>query len=160
MKENSLSHIHLTKEDLVGKYEWKGKLNLFNIIMIGLARELPENNEMYELHRLLVALLSGKLTVGEKLDIIENEYDINIENDLRKDVSNMCNLGYGLVEEGIARGIAEGRAEGRAEEAAGIILKMYNKGFTIEEIAETIDKDVEEVKAIIEGKEAVLAQSI
>lgn len=29
MKENSLSHIHLTKEDLVGQYEWKGKLNLF-----------------------------------------------------------------------------------------------------------------------------------
>ena len=52
----------------------------------------------------------------------------------------MCNLSQGLVE--------EGRAEGRAE----IIIKMYNKGFTVEEIAETIDKDVEEVKEIIEAK--------
>ena len=68
----------------------------------------------------------------------------------------MCNLSQGLVEEGIAKGIVEGRAEGivegRAEERAGIIIKMYNKGFAVEEIAETIDKDVEEVKEIIEAK--------
>ena len=56
----------------------------------------------------------------------------------------MCNLSQGLVEEGRAEGIAEGEA--------GIIIKMYNKGFTVEEIAETIDKDVEEVKEIIEAK--------
>ena len=43
MKENSLSHIHLTREDLVGRYDWKGKMDLFNIIMIGLTRKLPEN---------------------------------------------------------------------------------------------------------------------
>ena len=184
MKENSLSHIHLTREDLVGRYDWKGKMDLFNIIMIGLTKELPENNEIYELHRLLGALLSGKLTVDEKLNIIGNEYEINIENNLRRDVSDMCNLSQGLVEEGrakgraegIAEGIAEGRAEGRAEgiaegraegiaegiaeeraegiaeERAGSIIKMYNKGFTVEEIAETIDKDVEEVKEIIEAK--------
>ena len=144
MKENSLSHIHLTREDLVGRYDWKGKMDLFNIVMIGLTRELPENNEIYELHRLLGALLSGKLTVDEKLNIIENEYEINIENNLRRDVSDMCNLSQGLVEEGIAEGIAKERAE--------IIIKMYNKGFTVEEIAETIDKDVEEVKEIIEAK--------
>jgi len=96
----------------------------------------------------LGALLSGKLTVDEKLNIIENEYEINIENNLRRDVSDMCNLSQGLVEEGIAEGIAKGIVEGRAE----IIIKMYNKGFTVEEIAETIDKDVEEVKEIIEAK--------
>ena len=114
------------------------------------------DKHIYELHRLLGALLSGKLTVDEKLNIIKNEYEINVENNLRRDVSDMCNLSQGLVEEGreegIAEGIAKGRAEGRAEERAGIIIKMYNKGFTAEEIAETIDKDVEEVKEIIEAK--------
>ena len=71
-------------------------------------------------------------------------------------MSDMCNLSQGLVEEGREEGreegIAEGIAKGRAEERAGIIIKMYNKGFTVEEIAETIDKDVEEVKEIIESK--------
>ena len=71
-------------------------------------------------------------------------------------MSDMCNLSQGLVEEGIAEGIVKGRAEGieegRAEGEAEIIIKMYNKGFTVEEIAETLDKDVEEVKEIIEAK--------
>ena len=75
---------------------------------------------------------------------------------LYEDVSDMCNLSQGLVEEGreegIVEGIAKGRAEGIAKERAEIIIKMYNKGFTVEEIAETIDKDVEEVKEIIEAK--------
>ena len=58
MDENTMSHIHLTKEDVIGSYEWKGNLDLINIVMIGLARELPEHDETYELHRLLGALLS------------------------------------------------------------------------------------------------------
>jgi len=33
---------------------------------------------------------------------------------------------------------------------------MYNKGFTVEEIAETTDKKIEEVTAIIEGIEPVI----
>ena len=40
--------------------------------MIGLAKEIPENNENYELHRLLGALLSEELTANEKLAIMGN----------------------------------------------------------------------------------------
>lgn len=69
MEENSMSHVHLTKEDLIGSYEWKGNLDLLNIIMLGLAKNLPEHDETYELHRLLGALLSKELTIDEKLNI-------------------------------------------------------------------------------------------
>lgn len=79
MEENSMSYIHLIKEDLIGHYEWKGNLNLFHIIMIGVANELPEHSEMYELHRLLGVLLSQELTNNEKLDIVEKEYKIPME---------------------------------------------------------------------------------
>ena len=115
MEENTMSHIHLTKEDLIGSYEWKGNLDLLNIIMIGLAKELPEHDETYELHRLLGALLSRELTVDEKLDIIGNEYDIPLEENFRKDMSTMCNLSQGVKEEGIAIGRREGLEEGRRE---------------------------------------------
>ena len=141
MDENSMSHVHLTKEDLIGSYEWKGNLDLLNIIMLGLAKELPEHDETYELHRLLGALLSQELSIDEKLNIIGNEYDIPIEENFRKDVNVMCNLSQGIEEKGIAIG------------EAGLILKMYKNGFTAEQIASATDKDIEEVKAIIEGKE-------
>ena len=145
MEENTMSHIHLTKEDLIGTYEWKGNLDLLNIVMIGLAKELPEHDETYELHRLLGALLSRELTVDEKLDIIGNEYDIPIEENFRKDMSTMCNLSQGVKEEGIAIGRREGHAE--------LITKMYKNGLSIEQIAFATDKTIEEVKTIIEGKD-------
>ena len=127
MDENILSHIHLTKKDLVGKYKWKGKLDLFNIVMIGLGKELPENNEMYELHRLLGALLSQELTADEKLKVIGTEYDIPVEEKIREDVSVMCNLSKGIEEKGIAigeeRGIRLGEERGiRLGEERGIRL--------------------------------------
>ena len=125
MEENTMSHIHLTKEDLIGSYEWKGNLDLLNIIMI--------------------ALLSRELTVDEKLDIIGKEYDIPLEENFRKDMSTMCNLSQGVKEEGIAIGRAEGEA--------GLITKMYKNGLSIELIASATDKTIEEVKTIIEGKE-------
>ena len=34
MDENSMSHVHLTKEDIIGSYEWKGNLDLLNIVML------------------------------------------------------------------------------------------------------------------------------
>ena len=145
MEESSMSHVHLTKEDLIGSYEWKGNLDLLNIIMLGLAKNLPEHDETYELHRLLGALLSKELTIDEKLNIIGNEYDIPIEENFRKDVSVMCNLSQGIEEKGIAIG------------EAGLIMKMYKNGFTAEQIASATDKDIEEVKAIIAGKEPALA---
>ena len=148
-----MSHIHLTKEDMIGSYEWKGNLDLLNIIMIGLAKELPEHDETYELHRLLGALLSRELTVDEKLDIIGKEYDIPLEENFRKDMSTMCNLSQGVKEEGIAIGRREGLEEGRREGHAELITKMYKNGLSIEQIASATDKTVEEVRAIIEGKE-------
>ncbi len=57
----------------------------------------------------------------------------------------MCNLSQGIKEDGIAIGEAR------------VIVKMYKNGFTAEQIAAAIDKDIKDVEAIIEGKEPVLA---
>ena len=143
MDENSMNHIHLTNDNVLGNCEWKGKLDLLNIVMIGLAKELPPHDDTYELHRLLGALLSKELTVDEKLNIIDVEYDIPIEDNIRKDVSVMCNLSQGIKEDGIAIGEAK------------IIIKMHNSGFTIQQIADVTEKDMKEIKEIIEGKKAV-----
>ena len=133
MKENSMKHIHLVDEDLVGSYNWKGKLDLFNIIMIGLAKEIPENNENYELHRLLGALLSEKLTANEKLAIMGNEYGINVEEKFREDVSDMCNLSQSIEEKGIEKGML-----------VSIKKLMINLKFTLEQALDTLEISDEE----------------
>ncbi len=91
-----------------------------------------------------------------KEDIIGNEYDIPIESDLREDVNAMCNLGQGIEERGIAIGKVRGCAEGQAITETRIIMNMHNKGFTVDQIAVATDKAIEEVKAILAGKELAL----
>ena len=137
----------------------------------GLTNAVREEN--YELHRFLGTIFSQKLAVEEKLHIMKTEYDISEEEDFRKDVNEMCNLGEGIMEEGIAigmeKGIAIGETRGRESglvqgreegiaigETKGIsigesrtIRSMHKNGFTAEQIAAAIDKALDEVKAIL-----------
>lgn len=159
MEENSLAHIHLMKDDILGNEEWKGKLDLFNIVMIGLAKDLAGQEEAYELHRLLGALLSGTLTVNEKLKIIGEEYDIPLEAEMREDVKVMCNLSLGIEEEalkrGMEKGMEKGMEQGREEGVALTIRMMQKKGFSVEQIADILEKRPEEIAAVLQGKELI-----
>ena len=84
MDDNSLSHIHLTKDEMLKPCNWKGNLDLLNIVLIGITNEIPEHDEKYEMHRLIGALLSSELKEQEKLDIIEHEYNIPISQEFRE----------------------------------------------------------------------------
>ena len=64
-------------------------------------------------------MLSKKLSQSEKLNIIEKEYDIPLEEDLRKDVSVMCNLSQGIVDD------------------------------TLEQIADVTEKSISEIEKIV-----------
>ena len=103
MKENSMNCYHLINDRLLGNYEWSGKLDMLNIVIIGLSKDLPQFEKKYELHRLLGALLSDSISQNEKLNIIEKEYNISIENDIREEVYSMCNLGEGIEERAIIK---------------------------------------------------------
>ena len=150
--EHSMSHIHLTRDDIIGSHNWKGDIDLLNIVLLGLAEDLPEKAEEYELHRLLGALLSSKLKVDEKLDIIGNEFQIPLESDIRKDVSEMCNLSQGIEDRAFERGTANGISIGKKEGLAEVVLKLIKKGVSIEQVSDMLDMDIKDVQDIIENK--------
>lgn len=145
MDYNSLSHIHLTKDEMLKSCNWKGNLDLLNIVLIGITNEIPEHDEKYEMHRLIGALLSSELKEQEKLDIIEHEYNIPISQEFREDVRIMCNLSTGIEEKATEK-ISE-----------KFILNMYKKGYTLDQIADVAETGVDEVKAIIKKKEPAMA---
>ena len=141
MDDNSLSHIHLTKDEMLKPCIWKGNLDLLNIVLIGITNEIPEHDEKYEMHRLIGALLSSELKEQEKLDIIEHEYNIPISQEFREDVSIMCNLSQGIEDKAIAK----------------IVMNMYKIGYTPNQIADAVGVSVDEVEAIIKKKEPAMA---
>ena len=141
MDDNSLSHIHLTKDEMLKPCTWKGNLDLLNIVLIGITNEIPEHDEKYEMHRLIGALLSSELKEQEKLDILEHEYNIPISQEFREDVSIMCNLSQGIEDKAIAK----------------IVMNMYKIGYTPNQIADAVGVSVDEVEAIIKKKEPAMA---
>ena len=141
MDENSMDYVHLTDDKLLGSYPWKGGLDLLNIVLIGIANELPEHDDKYELHRLLSTLLSMELSIDEKLGIMEKEYSIAVDDRIREDVNAMCNLSQGI----------------RDNTLAEVIMTMHEKGYTSVQIAEIVKKTIEEVEAVIKKREPVLA---
>ena len=139
MPEDSTDYYYLTNKKVLGNCKWEGKQDMLNIILIGLAKELPHQDEKHELHRLLGTLLSKSLTQNEKLNIIEKEYDIPSE-DLRKDVSVMCNLSQGIVD----------------DTKIEIIMNMYENKFSLEQISLATKKSIAEIEKIIkENKHAL-----
>ena len=145
MEYNSLSHIHLAKDEMLRPYDWKGNIDLLNIVLVGITNNIPEHDENYEMHRLIGALLSTELKEQEKLDIIEHEYNIPISNELREDVRIMCNLSTGIEE----------KATEKTSEK--FILNMYKKGYTLDQIADVAETSVEVVDAIIKKNKPAMA---
>jgi hypothetical protein len=137
MKEDSLNHYHVTNDVILGNEQWKGKQDVFNIVMIGLAKKPQEKSQEHELHRLLRTLLSKNMPLKERFKIFEEEYDIPMQDDLRKDVSDVSNLGQGIVEETIE------------ETKSEVIMNMHEKNYSVEQIAEIVKFDIETVERII-----------
>ena len=131
MDVNSMSFIHLMKEDHLEAHNWGGNLDLLNIILIGITNDLPAHEEKYELHRLLAALFSTQLVEQEKLEIIGEEYKIPLTEKERRDVKLMCNLSEGI------------------EEKAEFILNMHREGFSFEQIARVARMEAEEIETLI-----------
>ena len=150
--ENSLCHIHLTKDDIIGRCEWRGNLDILNIIMIGLTRDVPEKSENYELHRFVSTVFSETLTTIDKYDILEREYGVKLNDKEKDEVNTMCNLGEGIYERAMASGMARGMLQGldRGRSETRQIFKLSLSGKTVPEIASQLSMDEATVRQILE----------
>ena len=170
-KYNSFTHYHLIKEDKLKPYDWKGNIDLINVVLVGISSDkINDDDNNSSMHHLLKTLLSGTLNTADKLAIIEKDYnDIKVDDTFRKDVNDMCNLGEGLVERTIEEttekvskeAIKEKRKAVREatrkaikkaykENTETFILNMYKKGYAYNQISDIVEYDVDEVKTIIE----------
>ena len=63
-----------------------------------------------------------------------------MKNSIIKDVRETCNLGQGIEDRAFERGLTEA------------VLRMHKKGYSIEQIGDTLDMDIKDVQDIIENK--------
>ena len=61
---------------------------------------------------MLHTLLSNKVEEPKKRQVLEEEYDIQMSEKMEKEVSAMCNLSQGILEQGIQQGFQQGEEKG------------------------------------------------
>ena len=74
-----------------------------------------------------------------------------VKSNICKEVDTMCNLSQGIVD----RVTAEVTAKVTAKNLIDFIMKMHQKGYTLEQISEVAEKSVSEIEEIID-KNSVL----
>ena len=70
---------------------------------------------------------------------LASKYNIPISQEFREDVSIMCNLSQGIVD----------------DTKAEIILNMFKKGYTLEQIADVTEKSISEIEKIVKKEPAM-----
>ena len=89
--------------------------------------------------RLLDMLFRSEKGIEERKRILEEEFDIAMNEDMEMEVRHMCNLSKGVEERGIRKGIIQGREEGREEEKLNSIRNVMDTlGLTMEQAMQAL----------------------
>jgi hypothetical protein len=70
-------------------------------------------------------------------NIVENEYNIPMNDEWGEEVREMCNLSQGIEEKGIRKGLKQGIEQGitqQKQNTISFIKEMQKKGWSAEEI--------------------------
>lgn len=87
MDMNSMSYIHLMKEDIVNEYDWEGNIDLLNIVLLGVTNKVPKREEVN---------LMCNLSEGIEERAAEKAAEKTLRETNKKVITNMHRKGYTL----------------------------------------------------------------
>ena len=114
-KQNTIN-IYSVKEDcFIGEHaEPVSNYDLLTVVMIYTADDFMDLQN--DIIKMLSVLLSRNLAAKERMNILEDSFDIAMTEKVKQEVDEMCNLSQGVRAEGEAMGIAKGEAMGELKE--------------------------------------------
>ena len=137
LEENCMNYLHLTNTSLFGTHEWLGDLELMNIFLVGLDKNLSEEaikTTDSNLHYLLGTIFSNDLSPKDKVRLLSEREDMPAGTHIRKELDTMCNLSYGIEEQGIEKGRLD------------LIKNMLSKHMPVEDIMKYSGATEEEIR--------------
>lgn len=131
--EYTITEYRMEPKSIYGQYWGKARYDLMSVIMVCLGKD-GDVERGNRLHRLLTTLMSDKLTVQQKKDILEQEYGFAMDRESDRRMTGMCNWSE-FIEE---RALNKGRAEGIQKGAEGIIELGIEFGLSQDNILERL----------------------
>jgi len=138
--QNTITSYEIKERNIVGNVREKKKnYDLQSVVMVYLGQ--PEDNTQSNTLHMLNNVLSSEITAEQKLNMLEDKYDIKKTIELEKELTNMCNLSKSILDKGIGLGITQGIDKGILITAQNF-LKM---GLCVEQVAKGTKLPLEEV---------------
>ena len=140
-KKDSIIEYHIEPHTI--HHNGKEKINtsrydLLSVVMIHLGGdEIKSDNELVNM---ITTLLSSQINLQEKKQQLQETYQIPMEQELEREVNEMCNLSDYVEEKGMKKGMEK--------ENISTIQKMLNKGIEPTQIADLLDESVEYIEKI------------
>lgn len=137
LEENCMNYLHLTNTSLFGTHEWLVDLELMNIFLVGLDKNLSEEaikTTDSNLHYMLGTIFSNDLSPKDKVRLLSEREDMPAGTHIRKELDTMCNLSYGIEEQGIEKGRLD------------LIKNMLSKHMPVEDIMKYSGATEEEIR--------------
>ena len=129
-ERGSITEISLDKKVHVGYNRIrKEDYDKLSVILLYLGKESEE-----EILGLLQTLLDETIQSERKLAILEEEYGIVMDDETRKEIRDMCNLGDYVENKGMAKGITKGIEETTLKFIGFIQNMMKNNDMSAEEV--------------------------
>ena len=112
-RANTITKYEISEKNLLGEAnEPAENYDLMTAIMIGLKKNVSEQDTEKNIVDLLSTLLSTDISASEKKKIIERDYNIPMQVDVIKEADDMCNYSDYVEQRGIEKGRAEGLSLG------------------------------------------------
>ncbi len=151
-RRNTIARYDFKKKDIYGHFEENEKdYDLISVVVVclngnsvnteGDDGESGEGMEYDKLIKMLSTLLSKSINSNDKKKILSEEFKINMTKEMEGSVSDMCNLGQGIYDDGYNEGYGSGHDESIVNNINNL---MKNTGWDIEKCMVALGIDEEE----------------
>ena len=121
--------------------ENKFRSDIMEVVLVCLDKEAYEKENANPLGGMLSTMLSGKLNYEEKSQRLSEDYGIQMNERMGKEMEFMCNYSDYILEEGRHEGRQEGLQEGRYSE---VFSSVQEGDYGVERGAEKLNMSVPE----------------
>ena len=138
---NSMNRYEMVEECLVGENRSDPEnYRLMNLILLHVGEYDEGTHE--GILGFLEVLLSGKLQAEEKRQILQERYHIAMTKKMSEEVTQMCNLSWGIYQDGVEDGVEQG-IEQKGKEVA---FALYQDGMPLEKIARIVSESMTKIE--------------
>ena len=156
-RSDTINRYSFTEKCLRGEFhEEKQAYDLMTVVVmrLGSKGESSKDNAI----RLLSKMFSMNLSYEEKLDTLQNEFQISVSREISEEVQNVCNLSTGVYSKGYDSGYDSGISAGEMKRARETAYELQDMGMSVEKIARAVKVSVDIVQEWLAERDKMLVK--